>query len=141
MFTARILLNSSNFEVQMIEVLIVGTGGFIGSVLRYGLIQIFSQLLSNPNFPWGVLAANILGSLSIGVLAGLTESRNMMSAEIRLFLFMGLLGGFTTFSSITNDTLSLFRSSQFILAFANIGVTVFLGMIFVTLGYLLARSN
>ena len=65
----------------------------------------------------------------------------MMSAEIRLFLFMGLLGGFTTFSSITNDTLSLFRSSQFILAFANIGVTVFLGMIFVTLGYLLARSN
>ena len=85
--------------------------------------------------------ANISGSLLIGVLAGLSESRNIIGPEVRLFLFVGLLGGFTTFSSVTNDTLSLFRSSQFILAFVNIGVTVFLGMLFVALGYFLARSS
>ncbi|HCH35713.1 MAG: fluoride efflux transporter CrcB [Chloroflexi bacterium] len=125
----------------MIELLLVGAGGFIGSTFRYVLMQLFSNIASNSSFPWGIFIANISGSLLIGLLAGLTESRNAINPEIRLFLFVGLLGGFTTFSSITNDTLTLFRSSQFVLAFANIGLTVFLGMLFVALGYFLARSN
>jgi CrcB protein len=125
----------------MIELLLVGAGGFIGSTFRYVLMQLFSNIASNSSFPWGIFIANISGSLLIGLLAGLTESRNAINPEIRLFLFVGLLGGFTTFSSITNDTLTLFRSSQVVLAFVNIGLTVFLGMLFVALGYFLARSN
>ncbi|MBI67157.1 MAG: fluoride efflux transporter CrcB [Chloroflexi bacterium] len=125
----------------MIELLLVGAGGFIGSTFRYVLMQLFSNIASNSSFPWGIFIANISGSLLIGLLAGLTESRNAINPEIRLFLFVGLLGGFTTFSSITNDTLTLFRNSQVVLAFANIGLTVFLGMLFVALGYFLARSN
>ena len=125
----------------MIELLLVGAGGFLGSIFRYGLMQFFLYILGSTSFPWGVFIANISGSLLIGVLAGLSESRNIIGPEVRLFLFVGLLGGFTTFSSVTNDTLSLFRSSRFILAFVNIGVTVFLGMLFVALGYFLARSS
>ena len=125
----------------MINVLLVGAGGFLGAVARYGMVTGVARLVSQPTFPWGVLAANVVGSLIIGVLAGLSESRNLFSAEARLFLFIGLLGGFTTFSSITNDTLTLVRESNYLSALGNVALSFVLGMAAVTVGYVLAKGS
>lgn len=124
----------------MTEVLLVGAGGFIGAVSRYGVLAGVSRLLSQPAFPWGVLAANVAGSLVIGVLAGLAETRQLFSAEARLFLFIGVLGGFTTFSSISNDTFVLLRNAQYASAAGNIALSVVLGLAAVAAGYAAARS-
>ena len=75
------------------NILLVGAGGFIGAVARYGIVVGADKLIS-PSFPWGVLTANIFGSLLIGVLAGIADGRHVFSNEARLFLFIGALGGF-----------------------------------------------
>ena len=124
----------------MTEALLVGAGGFIGAVSRYGVVIGVARVLGQPSFPWGVLAANVLGSLVIGVLAGLAESRQLFSAEARLFLFVGVLGGFTTFSAITNDTFALLRNGEHLAAAGNVLLSVVLGLAAVALGYTAARA-
>mgnify|MGYP001229943600 FL=1 len=124
----------------MIDALLVGTGGFIGAVSRYGVLVGVSRVLSQPTFPWGVLVVNVVGSLIIGALAGFAETRQVFSAEARLFLFIGVLGGFTTFSSISNDTLALLRNSDYLGAVGNIALSVILGLTAVAIGYLGARA-
>ena len=124
----------------MTDVLLVGAGGFIGAASRYGVLVAVSRLLGQPTFPWGVLAANVLGSLLIGVLAGLAETRQVFSAETRLFLFIGVLGGFTTFSSVSNDTFILLRNAEYASAAANIALSVALGLAAVAAGYAGARA-
>ena len=124
----------------MTEALLVGAGGFIGAVSRYGVVIGVARVLGQPSFPWGVLAANVLGSLLIGALAGLAESRQLFSAEARLFLFVGVLGGFTTFSAITNDTFALLRNGEHLAAAGNVLLSVVLGLAAVALGYAAARA-
>ncbi len=124
----------------MTDVLLVGAGGFIGAASRYGVLVGVARLLGQPAFPWGVLAANVLGSLIIGVLAGLAESRQLFSPEARLFLFIGVLGGFTTFSSISNDTFVLLRNAEYLSAAGNVLLSVLLGLAAVALGYAAARA-
>lgn len=123
----------------MINVLLVGAGGFIGAVARYGVIVGVGKFV-NPAFPWGVLTANIVGSLLIGILAGIGESRHVFSTEARLFLFIGALGGFTTFSSITNDTIALVRASNYTAALGNIALSLILGLAAVAIGYALTKA-
>ena len=123
----------------MTDLLLVGAGGFIGAASRYGVILGVSRVLGQPTFPWGVLAVNVLGSLIIGVLAGLAETRNL-GPGVRLFLFVGVLGGFTTFSAITNDTLALLRSAAYLSAAGNVLLTVALGLAAVAVGYTSARA-
>jgi CrcB protein len=116
------------------NILLVGAGGFIGSVLRYlvgGYVQQYSKSI---NFPYGTLAVNILGCFIIGFLAQLAENRGVFTSEARLFVFIGVLGGFTTFSSFGNETLNLMRDSQIFSAFANIGMNVVIGLLAVWLG-------
>ena len=124
----------------MTDVLLVGAGGFIGAASRYGVLVGVGRLLGQPAFPWGVLAANVLGSLIIGVLAGLAETRQIFSPEARLFLFIGVLGGFTTFSSISNDTFVLLRNAEYLSAAGNVLLSVLLGLAAVALGYAAARA-
>ena len=124
----------------MTDLLLVGVGGFIGAASRYGVVLGVSRLLGQPSFPWGVLAVNVLGSLFIGVLAGLAETRQSFTPGARLFLFVGVLGGFTTFSAITNDTMALLRSAAYLSAFANVLLTVALGLAAVAVGYASARA-
>ena len=124
----------------MTDVLLVGAGGFIGAASRYGVLVGVGRLLGQPAFPWGVLAANVLGSLIIGVLAGLAETRQLFSPEARLFLFIGVLGGFTTFSSISNDTFVLLRNAEYLSAAGNVLLSVLLGLAAVALGYAAARA-
>lgn len=124
----------------MINVILVGIGGFAGAVLRHGVTIAITKLLNQPAVPWGVMAANIAGSFAIGVLAGIGEGRHVFSSEARLFLFVGLLGGFTTFSSVSYETLVLLRATNYYAAFANIGLTVSLGLLAVAIGYYLGRT-
>jgi CrcB protein len=116
------------------NILLVGAGGFIGSVLRYLLSGYIQQTTKSINFPYGTLAVNVIGCFVIGFLAQLAESRGVFTSESRLFVFIGILGGFTTFSTFGNETLNLARDSQMLGALANIGANVIIGLLAVWLG-------
>ena len=90
-------------------------------------------------FPWGTLAVNLLGCLCIGVVAQLAEARGAFTAEVRLLLLTGLLGGFTTFSAFGNETLNLLRDAERALAAANVLAQVILGLACVHLGRVAAH--
>ena len=129
----------------MTRILLVGAGGFVGSVLRYALSSWVQQsargsLLpygTGSLFPYGTLAVNVLGCFAIGILVQLAE-RSAIDAEVRLLLATGLLGGFTTFSAFGNETLDLLREDARSLAAANVLANVLLGLAAVHLGRLLA---
>lgn len=118
----------------MINILLVGLGGFVGSILRYLVSGYVQQSAKSIDFPYGTLAVNVIGCFIIGFLAQLAEERGMFTSESRLFVFVGILGGFTTFSSFGNETLNLARDSQTLNALANIGANVILGLFAVWLG-------
>jgi CrcB protein len=123
----------------MRSILYVGAGSFIGGILRYLLSTWVYKILGNPLFPYGTLAVNSLGCFAIGFLAGLAETRSIFSADDRLFIFIGILGGFTTFSSVALETLWLARGTQGVAAMTNIGLQLFFGMLAVWIGNLLAH--
>ena len=90
----------------MLNLLLVAAGGAAGSVLRYQ-VGLWSLRLLGPSFPWGTMIVNVAGSFAIGLLAELIARRLNSSEEMRLLLVTGLLGGFTTFSAFSLDTMSL----------------------------------
>jgi len=116
------------------NILLVGAGGFIGSILRYLVSGYIQQSTKSIDFPYGTLAVNLIGCFVIGFLAQLAEARGMFTSESRSFVFVGILGGFTTFSSFGNETLNLARDSQLMNALANVGANVILGLFAVWLG-------
>jgi CrcB protein len=124
----------------MIRIVLVGVGSLVGGVLRYGLSTWVHRVLDNPWFPYGTLAVNVLGCLVIGFLAGLVETRTAFTSEARLFLFVGILGGFTTFSSFALETFSLARDTQNVAALMNIGLQLILGLLAVWIGNVLAHA-
>lgn len=123
----------------MKALLLVGTGGFIGSVLRYLISGLVFRLLDKPWFPVGTLAVNLLGCLAIGLLGGIAEQRRIFTPEFRFFVFVGILGGFTTFSAFAYDTASLIHNGRGAAALLNIALQVIVGLFAVWLGALLAR--
>ncbi|GAB4571900.1 MAG: fluoride efflux transporter CrcB [Anaerolineales bacterium] len=118
----------------MTNILLVGIGGFIGSALRYTVSGYVQQAAKSVGFPYGTLAVNVLGCFVIGFLAQFAENRGLFTSESRLFVFVGILGGFTTFSSFGNETLNLARDGQMMSALANIGGNVIIGLFAVWLG-------
>lgn len=122
----------------MLNLFIVGIGGFFGSALRYLLAGWAQQLSKSLDFPYGTLAVNLIGCFAIGLLGQLAEAHGIFASETRLLVFIGLLGGFTTFSSFGNDTLNLARSGQMFNALANVFVNVAFGLLLVWLGRTLA---
>ena len=108
-------------------VLFIGLGSFIGGVGRYLLAQ-FIQHKAPIAFPYGTLTVNIAGCLLIGIVYGLTE-RSGLSHEWRLFLATGILGGFTTFSAFSYESISLMRDGHTGTALLYIGCSVVLGLI------------
>ncbi len=123
----------------MLNLFFVGTGGFLGAVGRYLLAGAVYQLFPNSTFPTGTAVVNILGCFLIGLLNGLFEVRQIFGPETRLFLLMGVLGGFTTFSTFGFETLALVKSGDFLSAAMNVLVQVILGLLAVFLGYSLLR--
>ena len=124
----------------MILILLVGVGGFFGAVMRYVVtnwVQDFFHVLS---LPYGTLTVNLLGCLIIGLLGGLSESRNLLNQEARALLFIGVLGGFTTFSTFGYETVQLLRDGQSLAAFSNIGLQVCLGLFAVWIGYSISQT-
>lgn len=113
----------------MIKVLlIIGTGGFVGSISRY-LAQQLIQERFDSSFPLGTLAVNILGSFIIGVVYALSEKGDILSPEWRLFLAVGLCGGFTTFSSFAYENFQMMKMEQFFFAALYMGLSLFLGIL------------
>ncbi len=118
----------------MTSFMVVALGGALGSAFRY-LFGTWVQALSKSiDFPYGTLAVNLVGCFVIGFLAQLAEARGAFTSEARLFVFIGILGGFTTFSSFANDTVNLMREGDLFNALANVGANVILGLILVWLG-------
>jgi len=117
--------------------LLIGTGSFIGGVLRYTLSQ-FIQTKFLSAFPFGTLGVNIIGCFAIGLVFALSEKTNM-SPEMRLFLATGLCGGYTTFSAFSNETFSLMRNGQLFYASAYITSSVLFGVFATYIGYSLFK--
>jgi len=119
---------------SLYSVLYVALGGALGSVSRY-LVGIWAQTASKSiDFPYGTLTVNLIGCFVIGFLSQLVESRGVFTPESRALVFIGLLGGFTTFSSFGNDTVNLLREGETFNALANVGANVILGLALVWLG-------
>lgn len=123
----------------MTHVLLVAAGGALGSVLRY-FTGLAALRLMGPNFPWGTLTVNIAGGLFIGVFAELIARKFGATAELRLFLITGTLGGFTTFSAFSLDVVTLIERSEPVLVGVYIGASVLLSVFAVFAGLALVRA-
>jgi fluoride exporter len=122
----------------VLKVLLVGVGGFMGSVSRYLLGSYIQQVSKSTSFPYGTMVVNLAGCFTIGLLSQLAESRGVFTPETRALVFIGVLGGFTTFSSFGNETMNLFRGGQTLGALGNVAVNVILGLFLVWLGRTIA---
>lgn len=120
---------------MIVHLLVVGAGGFLGAVGRYLLGVALFPLPGGGRLPYGTAAANIVGCLLIGVVAGMVEGRAAFSPELRLFLTVGVLGGFTTFSTFGYETVQLLRAEGAWLAILNVGVQLTLGLGAVAVGW------
>ena len=123
---------------SLYSVLFVALGGALGSVSRY-LLGTWTQSFSKSiDFPYGTLTVNLVGCFVIGLLSQLVETQGIFTPESRAFIFIGILGGFTTFSSFGNDTVNLLREGGNFNALANVGANVILGLALVWFGRMLA---
>lgn len=118
--------------------LIVFLGAGIGGVLRY-LMSPTLQRATGWVFPIGTFTVNMVGCLLIGLLAQLAESKGLFQAESRLFLFVGVLGGYTTFSSFGYETFQLIRDGEIVYAIANAVLQVLVGLLCVWAGWVIGR--
>ena len=125
----------------MKAMLLVALGGAVGSVARYQLSGYVLHHTTDWRFPAGTFAVNVIGCLVAGVLAGLAEKHDMLSAEARLLLFTGLLGGFTTFSAFGLETMHLIKRGDLAVATANVVLSVVAGLVALWLGLGLVPSR
>lgn len=126
-----------NFEAS--KILAVALGGAMGASLRYMAAATTHSILGHA-FPYGTLLVNVLGSLLIGYLVVLLPESGHHSPILRLLLISGILGGFTTYSAFSIETLTLLQEGQLVKAGLNIVLTVLSCLLAVWAGYLLART-
>lgn len=119
--------------IYMLKILCVGFGGFLGASLRY-LISIHSTKIFGNHFPYGTLIVNILGGLLIGIIMELSITTQAITPNMRLFLTTGILGGLTTFSTFSFETINLITEGKYILGSINICVNVFFSLCGVIIG-------
>jgi CrcB protein len=122
------------------QLLLVAAGGALGSAARFLMAGAAHGLLPGVLFPVGTLAVNVAGSLVIGLLGGLAEGRQFLVPELRLFLFTGILGGFTTFSAFAFETLGLALDAAWWRLALNVAAQLLCGLGAVTGGYVLGRG-
>lgn len=111
----------------MKTVFLIGSGGFLGSVARYGLHQLVSRLLPG-SFPFGTLLVNLAGCFAIGLVYGQAAKNGWLGEEWRLFLAVGLCGGFTTFSSFSYENIRLLQEGNTMQALLYILLSLMLGL-------------
>ncbi len=124
--------------IRMKNILYVGIGGFIGASLRY-IISINSSKLFGAQLPFGTLIVNILGGIFIGFIMELGATTSFISPAVRLFLTTGIMGGLTTFSTFSYETVTLFSEGNYILAVLNTGLNLFLSLAGVIVGKLISQ--
>jgi len=120
------------------KIICVGIGGFIGASMRY-LISIQSSKLLNSSIPLGTLIANVLGGFLIGVIMEISMSTDLISPNLKLFLTTGIMGGLTTFSTFSYETISLLSDGKYMLGFGNIFLNLILSLGGVVLGTTLCK--
>ncbi len=119
-------------------VLMVGIGGFLGSCGRYFLTRLFERL--GYEFPMGTLLSNVIAALLIGFIIGAQRQSPTLSENTRLFLTTGLLGGLSTFSTFSMETVRYFEGGKYFLASGNILLNVGLSLLCVGIGLLAAKA-
>lgn len=117
----------------MVTVLYVAAGGAIGAVARYLLaVRLYGSL--GVEFPWGTFGVNALGCLLLGVVLGLVEERSAFSPDTRAFLTVGILGGFTTFSTLVYESWSYLRDGDPARMALYVAISLLLGLAAFTAG-------
>lgn len=116
------------------QVILIAAGGALGSVCRY-LLATAVQRYSSPFFPYGTFVVNVLGCLAFGVIMGAARQRFVLGPSERAFLLIGILGGFTTFSTFTYETFALLQDGELVRAFANAAGQLIVGLVALWAGY------
>jgi len=119
----------------MWQIILVGVGGFVGSILRYLVSGWVQGLTGSPTFGYGTLSVNVVGCLAIGLLGGWADNAGLLGPSARLFLLIGVLGGFTTFSTFGYETMALLRDKEMLHTLLYVGLHLLLGFGAVALGY------
>ncbi|MFA6455440.1 MAG: fluoride efflux transporter CrcB [Bacteroidota bacterium] len=123
----------------MEKYLFIGLGGFLGSIARYALSNAVYRT-AGELFPYGTLTVNIIGCFVIGLLMTLFQERMAVQPNLRFFMIIGVLGGFTTFSSFSYETFALIKAGSFFDATVN-SVASLIGCLLATWGGYLAGKN
>lgn len=123
----------------MLKILMVGLGGFAGSICRYLVSDMTQKLFPDAFFPYGTLAVNVIGCLLIGLLGGLAESTQVLTPGLKVLIFIGFLGGFTTYSTFGFEIFNLSRDGSLIPAAANLMLHLVLGFGAVWAGFSLSK--
>jgi len=119
--------------------LLVGIGGFIGSVSRYYSQQIISKSFPSA-LPYGTLAVNIVGCFLIGIIYAISEKGNILTPEWRVFLATGFCGGFTTFSTFSYESINLINDGEWLNVSLYVAISVVIGFFSTYLGILIIKS-
>ncbi|MCM1319498.1 MAG: fluoride efflux transporter CrcB [Muribaculaceae bacterium] len=124
----------------MKELIAIFLGGGVGSVLRYGVQELMHERITAYHFPWATFTVNVVGSLLIGLFYALS-ARLHLSVEVRLLLTAGLCGGFTTYSTFSNDILEMLRSGHLLPVLVYIFLSLLLGVSACFLGSRLIQTT
>jgi fluoride exporter len=124
--------------VNVALVVYVALGGAVGSVARF-LLSTAVHRYTAAGFPYGTFTVNIIGCAAFGLILGAAEHRIDLTPAVRAFFLVGVLGGFTTFSAFTFDTLELLRTAAFLHAAINVLGQIAIGLLALWLGYHLAK--
>jgi len=123
----------------MIKIIMVGLGGGMGAICRFMVYELCLTMVKNAWLPMGTIIVNILGCFIIGLLGGIAETRDVFSPEMRALIFIGFLGGFTTFSTFGFELFVFIRNGQAEMAVVNAVLQLTLGVLGVWAGFSLAK--
>ena len=138
MIRSFLLVSDRLRNVKMQKTIWIALAGLLGTLLRYWLSGFVARQYGE-TFPWGTMAVNLIGCFVTGAVFFLAEERFLVSPTVRTVILIGLLGGFTTFSSYGLQTFTLLRDGEFGLAILNVVTSNILGLCMVWVGYVLSR--
>ena len=121
------------------QFVVIGMGGFVGALLRFVISTHVQQLNKGLFFPWGTLTVNLLGCFIMGILIQLNESWQLFSPEVKSFIFIGLLGSLTTYSTFSNDAINLLIDQRYVVSMIYIFTHLVFGLFAVFLGRFISQ--